>query len=277
MRRVFDRHGRCWQRVTCFRPVAPAEYDAHCAADAEADAAAGRSPSLRWSLGDRRTGEQLLGQMVADRRVTLTRLRGSRRGRAWLSRLAAEVRQRFGQRMRAAAAAGMERGSARDSGAGMEEEVAARVQGIVEDPWPPPPPPPQGGYCHATGSSGSGGGGGDDQSEEGSSASGGSSAPVGGCAPVGGSAIGGSAPRDISTIDGIPGSGGTPAFYPPAKYQPSAHDSDAWPGLENLAEALEEACGGGGSIGGPRGQLAAAAPAAGAAGRDAGSDASGPP
>ncbi len=99
VRRVFDRHGRCWQRVTCFRPVAPAEYDAHCAAAIDS-----RPPSLRWSLGDRRAGEQLLADAVLDRRVTLARLRGSRRGRAWLGRLAAEVRQRFGQRVRAAAA-----------------------------------------------------------------------------------------------------------------------------------------------------------------------------
>ena len=74
VRRVFDRNGRCWQRVVTCRPVAPADYDARCAA---ADAAgAERRPSVRWSLGDRRGGAELLAEMAADRRLTLARLRG---------------------------------------------------------------------------------------------------------------------------------------------------------------------------------------------------------
>ncbi len=30
VRRVFDRNGRCWQRVARCRPLALAEYDTHC-------------------------------------------------------------------------------------------------------------------------------------------------------------------------------------------------------------------------------------------------------
>ncbi len=100
VRNVFDRNGRCWQRITQCRPVAPAEYDAHCAAAA----AAGRPLSLRRSLGDWRAGAQLLEEAAADRRVTLARLRGSRRGREFLSQLAAEVRRRFRTLLKAAAA-----------------------------------------------------------------------------------------------------------------------------------------------------------------------------
>jgi hypothetical protein len=127
VRRVFDRNGRCWQRVTRCRPLAPAEYDARCAT-AAADSAAGRPPSLRWSLGDRRGGAQLLADAAADRRITLARLRGSRRGRGLLDQLASEVRRRFAPRVRAAAAA-----AAGDEGL----EAWARWQ--LEQPWPPPP------------------------------------------------------------------------------------------------------------------------------------------
>ena len=101
VRRVFDRNGRCWQRVVTCRPVAPAEYDAHCAA-ADADFGAARPPSLRWSLGDRRAGAALLADAYGDRRLTLARLRGSRRGRKWLDHLAAEVQRRFALLVQAA-------------------------------------------------------------------------------------------------------------------------------------------------------------------------------
>ncbi len=126
VRRVFDRNGLCWQRVTRCRPLAPAEYDAHCAAAAETDFAAGRLPSLRWSLGDRRTGAQLLGEMADDRRLTLARLRGSRRGRVWLGQLASEVRRRFARRVEEAAAA-LEKNT----------ELAALALRLQERPWPP--------------------------------------------------------------------------------------------------------------------------------------------
>jgi hypothetical protein len=122
VRRVFDRNGRCWQRVTCFRPVTPAEYDAHCAACA----AAGRPPSLQWLLGDRRTGAQLLGDAAADRRLSLARLCGSQRGRRYLDQLAVEVRRRFESVIQAAA---------------NEEEDVSWALGMIECPWPPPPPP----------------------------------------------------------------------------------------------------------------------------------------
>jgi hypothetical protein len=98
VRNVFDRNGRCWQRITQCRPVAPTEYDAHCAAVA----ATGRPLSLRRSLGDWRAGAQLLEGAAADRRVTLARLRGSRRGREFLGQLAAEVRRRFRSRLQVA-------------------------------------------------------------------------------------------------------------------------------------------------------------------------------
>jgi hypothetical protein len=116
VRRVFDRNGRCWQRVTRCRPLAPAEYDA------------GRPPSLQRSLGDLRTGAQLLVDAAADQQITLARLRGSRRGRSLLDQLAAEVRRRFAPRVRAATAA-----AAGDEGL----EAWARWQ--LEQPWPPPP------------------------------------------------------------------------------------------------------------------------------------------
>jgi hypothetical protein len=98
VRNVFDRNGRCWQRITQYRPVAPAEYDAHCAAVA----ATGQPPSLRRSLGDWRAGAQLLEEAAADRRVTLARLRKSRRGREFLGQLAAEVLRRFRSRLQVA-------------------------------------------------------------------------------------------------------------------------------------------------------------------------------
>jgi hypothetical protein len=101
VRRVFDRNGRCWKRVIQCFPVAPVQYDAHCADTV----AAGATPSLRRACGDLRTGEQLLADTAADSRVTLARLRMSRRGRALLDQLAAEVRRRFAPRMRAAAEA----------------------------------------------------------------------------------------------------------------------------------------------------------------------------
>jgi hypothetical protein len=149
VRRVFDRNGRCWQRVTHCRPVAPAEYDAHCAAaDAAAGGPAGRPPGLRWSLGDRRTGAQLLGEAAADRRLTLARLRGSRRGRGWLGQLAAEVRRRFAPRVRAAAAA-----AAADPG------LEAWARGLAEQAWPPPPPPSPSGVPHDGGGECAGGAG----------------------------------------------------------------------------------------------------------------------
>jgi hypothetical protein len=101
VRRVFNRNGRCWQRVTYCRPIAATEYDAA----SDADCAAGRPPSLRRSLGDLRTGAQLLDELAADQRLTLERMRGSRRGRAWLGQLAAEVRRRFEPRLPVQAAA----------------------------------------------------------------------------------------------------------------------------------------------------------------------------
>jgi hypothetical protein len=121
VRRVFDHHGRCWQRVAYHRPLTPAEYDARCAADA----AAGRSASLRRALGDERGGADLLADLPADKRATLARLRSSRRGQAALGELAAEVRRRFASRLEAARAA-----------ADACPETAAWVARLAERPWP---------------------------------------------------------------------------------------------------------------------------------------------
>jgi hypothetical protein len=120
--RVFDSHGRCWQRVAYHRPLTPAEYDARCAAAA----AAGRPASLRWALGDERCGVELLVGLPADRRATLARLRGSRRGRAALGELAAEMRRRFAPRIAAARAA-----------AEACPETAAWARRLKERPWSP--------------------------------------------------------------------------------------------------------------------------------------------
>jgi hypothetical protein len=120
--RVFDSHGRCWQRVSYHRPLTPAEYDARCAAAA----AAGRPASLRWALGDERCGAELLVGLTADRRATLARLRGSRRGRVALGELAAEVRRRFAPRIAAARAA-----------AEACPETAAWARRLKERPWSP--------------------------------------------------------------------------------------------------------------------------------------------
>jgi hypothetical protein len=120
VRRVFDRN--CWQRVTYFRPVAPAEYDAHCAAAK----AAGATPSLRQACGDLRTGAQLLADASVDQRMMLARLCRSRRGRAWLGQLAGEVRQLFAPRVRAALVALAE-----------DAELAALARMLEERPWPP--------------------------------------------------------------------------------------------------------------------------------------------
>lgn len=89
VRRIFDRDGRCWQRVAYYRPLAPAEYDAR---------RAGRPADLRREIGDKRDGGVLLADAAADRGVTLARLRGSRRGRA-------AVRRRFSGPWAAAARA----------------------------------------------------------------------------------------------------------------------------------------------------------------------------
>ena len=65
VRRVFDRDGRCWQRVAFHQPLTPAEYDARCAAPA----AAGRLAGLRRAMGDERCGAALLAEAEADRRT----------------------------------------------------------------------------------------------------------------------------------------------------------------------------------------------------------------
>ena len=130
LERVFDCGGRCWQEVAHYRQLNPAEYDAGCAAAAAAVAAAaaaaetlaqtaaggpagkpaeGALPTCRWgvslqrALGDVRGGEELLASAEDDmRRLTLVRLRRSRRGRAALAELAGEVRRRFGPAVRVA-------------------------------------------------------------------------------------------------------------------------------------------------------------------------------
>ena len=107
VRRVFDRNGRCWQRVAFHRPLAPAKHDARCAADA----AAGLPRSLRRALGDERGGSTLLAVAAADRRKTLAGLQATAPRRAALAELVAEVRRRFAA-LAAAARAGIADSSA---------------------------------------------------------------------------------------------------------------------------------------------------------------------
>ena len=138
MRQDFDRLGRCWQRVVICRIISPAEFDARCDTAVSLAKAVGSggsggneggrrpAPSLQWALGDHRCGAQLLVDAAADLRLTLVRLRGSRRGRALLDRLAVEVLLRFGPRMRAA----------REAVDG-DAALAAWARRMVARPWPP--------------------------------------------------------------------------------------------------------------------------------------------
>ena len=119
MRRVFDRDGRCWQRLTLCRAIDPADYDRCVAGPAGA-------ASVQRALGDTRTGAQLLAEAAADRGVTMGRLRRSERGRGWLGALAGEVRRRFARTVRAA----------REVVEGCPE-VEAWARRRVERPWPP--------------------------------------------------------------------------------------------------------------------------------------------
>ena len=123
VRRVFDRNGRSWQRVTFCRAIAADDYDRLCAGPAGGPGAAG---SVQRALGDTRTGAQLLAEAAADRRLTLARLRGSQRGRGWLAQLADEVRRRFAGTVRAAREV-----------VAASPAVEAWARRRVEAPWPP--------------------------------------------------------------------------------------------------------------------------------------------
>jgi hypothetical protein len=87
--RVFDSKGRNWQQVVYSRRMTPEEYDAVC------ERLPASAISLQRAAGDLRTGAQLLADMPADRSVTIAGLAGCERGRALLSRLAAEILQLF--------------------------------------------------------------------------------------------------------------------------------------------------------------------------------------
>ena len=128
MRRVFDRNGRCWQRVAFCKVLTPAQYDARCAAVE----AAGRPATLQRALGDLRTGAELVADVHIDRRLSLGRLVASRRGRECLRTLAAEVERRFGPRVSAA----------RDVVDGCSH-ARRWARELEERPWPPRPPSPE--------------------------------------------------------------------------------------------------------------------------------------
>jgi hypothetical protein len=124
--RVFDRNGRCWQRVTFHRLVAPAEYDANRAARA----ASGRPKCLRQAIGDERKGAELLAEAEADLLPTLASLLGTDEGRTTLDRLAEEVKLRFARRVAVARAC-----------AERCPNMAQWLRALVEDYRLSPPPP----------------------------------------------------------------------------------------------------------------------------------------
>ena len=60
----FNTRGQCWQETMRYTEMTPAEFDAHCAAEASSNSC---MAVLRAALGDRRCGAQLLADMPSDR------------------------------------------------------------------------------------------------------------------------------------------------------------------------------------------------------------------